>query len=234
MNRYTKEDAFSYTLGMSLSIELLKCHADCVRKVILSSKASRNMQLDQLLISCKENQIETIYDDALIDHLSAKENCYCIAVFEKYDTELKSDRHILLHGFEDFGDLGTVLRSAVSFDFSDIILIDSALDYFDPRCIRASMGSIFHCNLNTFKDFSAYLNQYPDHQIYPFAADKGIELKEIQFKKPYSLLISQKEQELLKEFQYCYYVKHQDAEKLSISILSSVVFSEAYYQNLKR
>ena len=161
MNRYQESDSTSYSLGMSLTIELLKQHPEKVREILLSQKAVKNSQLDLLLDLCKKNRIVPKYDDQLIEKLSVKENCYCIGVFSKYSEEAKEGNHIVLYGFSDFGELGTVLRTSVSFDFKDIILIKSDLDYFDPRCIRASMGSFFHCRISSYRDLDAYLKEHP-------------------------------------------------------------------------
>lgn len=41
------------------------------------------------------------------------------------------------------GNLGTVIRSAVSFDASALVLTGHAADPFDPACVRASVGTLF-------------------------------------------------------------------------------------------
>ena len=84
MDRYQKTDGSSYSLGMSLTIELLKQHPEKAGRILLSKKATRNAQLDLLLELCNKNRIVPEYDDRLIEKLSVKENCYCIGVFRKY------------------------------------------------------------------------------------------------------------------------------------------------------
>ena len=65
MNKYQKEDQLSYCLGMSLTIEALKHKASFVSEVILSSKASKNNQLDLLLDLCNKHNISCHEDDIL-------------------------------------------------------------------------------------------------------------------------------------------------------------------------
>lgn len=234
MNKYSTIDNFSYSLGMSLTIEALKHKANFVRQIYLSSKANKNEQLSYLLKLCKENGIEPIYDDSLISKLSLKENCYCIGVFDKFYSELNSSKHIVLYEFNDFGELGTILRSAVSFNFKDIVLINSDIDYFDPRCIRASMGSIFHTNIVRFKSIEEYIKKYNKQNIIPFVSRSDNELNDLELHDNYSLVISQDYYALNSIFKNGYYIKHNNLDEISLSVRSSIILSYAYSQNLKR
>lgn len=234
MNKYSINDNTSYSLGMSLTIEALKHKANFVEKIILSSKANRNEQLSYLLDLCNENNIEPIYDDKTIEKLSLKENCYCIGVFKKFDSKLQSNKHIVLYKFNDFGELGTILRSAVSFDFKDIVLIDSDIDYFDPRCIRASMGSIFHCNIERYASIEQYTNSYPNQNIIPFISNGNLELNDLNIKDNYSLIIPQEYKGLDDVYLKGYYLKHNNLDEISLSVRSSIILNYAYNQNLKR
>ena len=232
METYKITDKTSYCLGMSLTIEALKHAPQFVKQVVLSSKAVKNSQLDYLLSLCDKNNIEPIYDETIINKLSLKENCYCIGIFEKFYRDLDSNNHIVLYGFNDFGELGTILRSSVSFNFNNIVLVNSDIDYFDPRCIRASMGSIFHCNIKKYNDIYDYLNDYENNYIYPFVPHGGHELKELKVHEPYSVIIPQKYDGLNAIFKEGYYVKHYNIREMSLSSLSSIALSYIYHQTI--
>lgn len=226
MNRYDIDSDTSYCLGMSLSIEAIKHQPSHVREVILSEKAIKNSQLEYLKSLCDANSIPMRTDDRLIGRLSLKENCYCIAFFEKYHEKPSSDEHVLLYHFTDLGQLGTTLRSAVSFDFKDIILIDSDIDYFDPACVRASMGAVFHCRIERFKDIDDYKKAYPDHHLYPFVSHSDKELGSLKIEKPFSLLISQDDHEL--DDMDGYYLEHNCYDEISLSIRSSIILERVF------
>jgi len=234
MERYKKEDKTSYTLGMSLTIEALKNHPDKLFQIVLSNKAIKNQQLEYLLSLADINNIDVVYDDKIIDKLSLKENCYCIGFINKYQSELSSNKHILLYEFNDYGDLGTILRSAVSFDFKDIVLINSNIDYFDPRCIRASMGGIFHCNIVKYTDIDTYLNDYPKQKIYPFLSKGSKELSDCLIDENYSLLIPENYYALDNKFDDGYYIKHHNLDEISLAIRSSIIFEYVYNQKRNR
>lgn len=233
MNKYSIEDKTTYCLGMSLTIEALKNKAQYIDEIYLSSKASNNEQLSYLLELCNKNNIKPKYDDELISKLSIKENCYCIGVFRKFYSNLQSNKHIVLYGFNNFGELGTVLRSAVSFDYKDIVLINSDIDYFDPRCIRASMGSIFHTNIISFNTIEEYARKYNNQQLIYFVSKSENELSSLKLNDNYSLIISQNYYELDK-YNNGYFIKHNNFNEISLSVRSSIILDYVYNQNLKR
>lgn len=233
MENYKSTDSYSYILGISLTIEALKKVPLYIEKVYICSKLIKNDQYDKLLNLTNKYNIPVIEDDRVIEKLSIKENCYGIGVFKKFYHDLKTEKHIVLYKFSDFGELGTIFRSAVSFDFKDIILIDAKIDYFDPRVVRASMGSIFHLNIKEYKNIDAYLKDYDKQNIYPFVSFGSKELKTLVLERPYSLIIPQNYYDLDNIFKDGYYLKHQGFDDISLSSLSSIVFNYCYNLNRK-
>ncbi len=71
-----------------------------------------------------------------------------IAVFPFLDVpaaELlkKSERIIFLHGVQDPGNVGTIIRAAHAFGAGVALSVGTA-DLYNPKTVRATMGSIFH------------------------------------------------------------------------------------------
>lgn len=231
MKKYEINDKTSYILGISLIIEALKEVPSFVKIVYLSSRANKNTELDKLLSLCKKNNIEVIEDDNVIDKLSLKENCYGIGVFDKYSFHLKTNKHLVFYGFNDEGELGTILRSAVSFDFKDIVLINSSIDIFNPKVIRASMGSFFHLNIKAYSNFDDYFKDYK-FNLYPFTSNGKYELSDIVFKEPYSIIIPRLYKELDNLFKDGCYLKHKGNGELALTSLSSIVLNFVYHQTL--
>lgn len=234
MDKYKSDSLYSYTLGMSLTIEALLHRETSVTEVLLSSRASRNAQLEELLELCRKNSVSWRYDDRTIEKLSVKENCYCIGIFKKYGCSLHSKRHVVLYGFSDYGELGTVLRSAVAFDFHDIVLVNCNLDYFDPRCIRASMGSIFQCELVRFADMKEYKEKYGQYRLCPFVSKSDQELSATTFIEPYGLLIAQDYYGLDAQYPDGICIEHRSQKEVSLSVRSSIILESAYAQKRSR
>jgi RNA methyltransferase, TrmH family len=51
-------------------------------------------------------------------------------------------RILLLEDVQDPGNVGTLIRSAVAFGYSGIILTDKCADPFSPKCVQSSAGTI--------------------------------------------------------------------------------------------
>ena len=61
----------------------------------------------------------------------------------------------------------------------DIAVIRPCVDVFDPKTVRASMGSIFQLRLHVYDDFSQYQAQFPEHTLYPFMLDGSKSLPDV-------------------------------------------------------
>ena len=55
----------------------------------------------------------------------------------------RAQRILLLHGVQDPGNVGTAIRSAHAFG-AGVVVSRGCADLYNPKTVRASMGSIFH------------------------------------------------------------------------------------------
>ena len=189
---YRATDDTSYTLGMSISMELVKDHPEVVTRVIYSKKIYKDEAFIRLAGYCAKSGIIFEEDDRTISRLSAKENCYVIAFFKKFNRSIANDkRHLILSGIEDEGKLGTLIRTAISFDQRDIILIGD-IDYFKPSVIRSSMGAIFYAAIAKYPDINTYKKDYPKHTIYKYEMG-SVDLRDTDFSVPCSLIFGEGE-----------------------------------------
>ena len=56
----------------------------------------------------------------------------------------KTDRILMLDGVQDPGNLGTLIRTAVSFGYDLIICSEQTVDLYNDKVIRSTQGSLFH------------------------------------------------------------------------------------------
>jgi len=54
---------------------------------------------------------------------------------------------LILDRPSDYGNFGSLVRSANSFNVDAILVIGHGIDYYDPKVIRSSLGSIFHSKI---------------------------------------------------------------------------------------
>ena len=88
MKKYKKTSLESYTLGTTLTLELLTKKIEYVLRVYIHSKQEKNETYKKIIKICENNHIEVIYSDKIINSLSDKENCYVIGVFKKYQENI--------------------------------------------------------------------------------------------------------------------------------------------------
>lgn len=53
------------------------------------------------------------------------------------------DKHILLEGIQDPGNMGAIIRSANAFNMDSVMLLGNCADPYNPKAVRAAMGAIF-------------------------------------------------------------------------------------------
>ena len=66
-----------------------------------------------------------------------------IGVYKQRWAEPTGDLLVYLHGVEDPGNVGTIIRSAHALADATVVLGPGCADPYSPKAVRASMGSIF-------------------------------------------------------------------------------------------
>jgi RNA methyltransferase, TrmH family len=66
-----------------------------------------------------------------------------IGVYKQQWAEPTGDLLVYLHGVEDPGNVGTIIRSAHALADATVVLGPGSADPYSPKAVRASMGSIF-------------------------------------------------------------------------------------------
>lgn len=189
MKNYKKDLPFSYSIGVYPTLELLHTYPKQVTKILLHSHGAKNNGVQKIKALAAQHHIPIKISDHEIYSISHTDNTYALGAFQKYDTSITQDaNHVLLVNPGDAGNLGTIMRTMQAFGIHDLAIITPAVDYFDPKTIRASMGSIFHLNITLFKDLDSYLKKYPKHNMYPFITSAKATIDQVSFQKPFTLI----------------------------------------------
>lgn len=69
------------------------------------------------------------------------------AVYKNKEKKIDDSSVIYLNGINDPGNLGTILRSALAFNFKNIVLDDNCVDIYNPKVINSAKDSIFKLNI---------------------------------------------------------------------------------------
>jgi len=72
-----------------------------------------------------------------------------IGVIQMKEAQAINDFVLVLDGVQDPGNVGTLLRSALAFDFTSIICLPGCADPYGPKAIAASQGALFQCSVHS-------------------------------------------------------------------------------------
>ena len=68
-----------------------------------------------------------------------------IAVCRQPDLDCRQPQRVLmLDGVQDPGNLGTLIRTAVSFGFDEVLCSPECADFYNDKTIRSTQGALFH------------------------------------------------------------------------------------------
>ncbi len=228
IKKYRKDGDVSYALGATLVMELLNKKPSAAKCVYVSPKSS----VDAVSKKAAELNVPVVESEKAFNVVGAKGNCYCIGVFDKFESSVSGGDHIVLVNPSDSGNVGTILRAAAAFDKCDVAIIRPAVDVFDPKTVRSSMGAIFDVNFELFDSFDEYLRLFPDRKIVPFMLDgKPFEAYRFDNGTAYSLVFGNEATGLDRSFSRFGAVRIKQSERvdsLNLSIAASVAMYKLY------
>ena len=177
---YSSHLPYSYAPGIFPAMECLKHRPREVRRLLLHSSAAGREGADKLRSLAESLSVRVEEADRALSRISGKENCFAAAVFSKFEDDLDPSKpHIVLHHPGDSGNLGTILRTALGFGVEDLALIRPCVDLFDPKTVRASMGSLFSLRVRLYDSFEEYLAAFPARPLFPFMLDASRPLRDV-------------------------------------------------------
>lgn len=124
-----------------------------VEMIFYSKKINENIRGSAVLEGAASKGIALAeVDETLIKELTLTNTPQgIIAVVKQRKTSLEDIRPgdkpallVLVDGVQDPGNLGTIVRTAHAAGVDGVILLKGTVDVFNPKALRATMGSIFH------------------------------------------------------------------------------------------
>lgn len=231
IRKYKHDMEHSYALGATLTYELLRKAPQRARRVYLHTAAERTEGLNRLLALCEQARVPVEIGDRAFNILSPKGNCFVIGEFSKSESALRPGDHIVLVNPSDAGNLGTILRTAVGFGFLDLAVVRPAVDFYDPRVIRASMGAAFHVRAEYFDNIEDYTARFPENRRYAFMLQSSVPLRTVRFESPFSLVFGNEASGLPDAFaSFCdtVVIPHsRDIDSLNLPIAASIAMYAA-------
>jgi len=158
-----------------------------------------------------------------------------VAVFEQpdYGALLPEEGEVYLacDAVADPGNLGTIIRSAENFGITGVVLGLETVDLFNPKCVQATMGSLFR--VPTFRMDLFELNAV-DVSIYK-AELEGQSLYDVEMGSPAIVVVGNETHGVTEEFKEATAITIPitgDAESLNVGMAATVIAAELYRREL--
>lgn len=115
-------------------------NAGLLKTVLITNERDRIDEVENILVT-----------DAIIKKLTRTKSPQNIigVCFMNKDIPYSEKRVLILDDISDPGNLGTLLRTALGFNFLNIVLSETAVDIYNDKVIRAGQGAHFKLNIRT-------------------------------------------------------------------------------------
>lgn len=175
----------------------------------------------------------TYVNEDIIKYLSDVETPQnIIGVCYKKESEVIGNKVIMLDDIQDPGNLGTIIRSAVAFNFDTIILSENSVDLYNSKVIRSSQGMIFKVNIIR-TDLKEMLKKLKDDGFYILATKvtNGKNIKTLEKDKKICIIMGNEgngvSDEILNMADEFVYIKmNGSCESLNVGVASSILMYE--------
>lgn len=234
---YDKKLDYSYCLGAYPCRLLLENRPESAFRLLLSDAAGGE-GVEALRETCARHRIREEIAPRVIKRESGKQNCFVALAFRKFESRLDPNKpHAVFNAISDGGNLGTALRSAAGFGYSDIAVIRPCVDVFDPHVLRASMGAFFLGRVRVYDSFDEYAEEFGGRPMYPFMLDGAKDMDAVAETAPgnHSLIFGNEATGLDASFkQYGQSVKIRQSgsiDSLNLSVAASIAmytFSQSF------
>lgn len=153
-----------------------------------------------------------------------------IAVCEKKNNKKLGNKIIVLDGVQDPGNLGTIIRSSVAFNFDTILISNDTVDPYNSKVIRASQGMNMKTNIIQ-GNLTEYLAKLDDYKIYGTSVVNGKNVKEITNKNKLCVVMGNEGKGVSPEVQklcndFIYINMNNECESLNVAVAASIIMYE--------
>lgn len=188
VSSYKKESDITYSLGATVTMEYLNVCPDVIESVYLHPKFDSRDTITKIHEICGAHNIPVETNEKPFNILSKKGNCFVIGTIRKRSEKISEGSHVVLVNPSDAGNMGTIIRTCAGFGILDIAVVTPAVDTFDPKTVRASMGARARVKMELFDNFEEYERRFPDNKLYPFMLDGSTLLQKTDIAGPFSLI----------------------------------------------
>lgn len=147
-----------------------------VAESALASLEKMDAKEEKMAVKLKKTGYEVVADSLFkkMADTQTPQGILCVVKQPEYRLEeiLKQDRPLLmiLENLQDPGNLGTIIRTGEGAGITGVIMTAKTVDIFNPKVIRATMGSVFRVPFLYVEDMEDTLKKLKEKGIRTYAA----------------------------------------------------------------
>ena len=206
--------------GLHLVTEALKY--DIIDTIIIREDFNYETNIKHIIVSSEV--MKKLSDNPSIPKI--------MAVVNKKESTIKGNKILLLDRLQDPGNLGTIIRSAVAFNFDTIILSNDTVDLYNSKVLRSTQGMLFNINILR-QDLTNVINELKNNNytIYGTKVDNGYDVKKVNNTNKFALIIGNEgtgiSDNILKQCDKYLYIKmNNNCESLNAGVAASILMYE--------
>lgn len=175
---YTSHLPYTYAFGHFTAEAVLLARPHLATELVLHPNLAPQWA-KRLHVAAASAKVPVITSEAVVTRLRKKANVHAVLVLRKEQDALAPHApHVVLAGISQYGNLGTIMRTAVAFGFYNIALVASPLEPWNPHALRASVGLRAHVQAASFGTVAQYCKAHPHHHVVLLAATHATLLHE--------------------------------------------------------
>ncbi len=222
---------------------------ECILEVYLSESMDRKLkgsadQKDKELY-CKvvKTRFDVISDDLFAKISDTQTPQGILSVLKQPDyslerlLECENPLFVILENLQDPGNLGTILRTGEGAGITGVIMNNGTVDIFNPKTIRATMGSIYRVPFIYVESLPDTIEKLHQRGVHTYAAHlQGKDyFQSLSFQEPTVFLIGNEGNGLTKETadlaeKYLKIPMEGKVESLNAAVATALLSYEAYRQ----
>lgn len=144
---------------------------------------------------------------------------------------------VILENLQDPGNLGTIVRTGEGAGITGVIMSAGTVDIFNPKTIRATMGSIYRVPFLYVEDMADTIQKLHKHGVHTYAAHLAGKTyyQDVSLKEPTAFLIGNEGNGLTKETadmaeSYIKIPMEGQVESLNAAVATALLMYEAHRQ----
>ena len=154
---------------------------------------------------------------------------YYAVCYKKRDLDI-GNRIIILDNIQDPGNLGTIIRSAVAFNFDTVVLSRGCVDLYNPKVVRSTKGMLFNINI-IVRELESFINELDDYIIYGTDVVNGNNIKNENIPSKVALVIGNEGRGISDDIKrlcnrFIYIDMNNKCESLNASVAASILMYE--------